>query len=85
VITPETERTRAEHGWCLQLKSSQAFAYYTSLLEKRYTIAMRDVVAVNPPASREYHAGYAAGLTEALTILEKRYKELAGEVERIES
>lgn len=84
-MIPADDRIRTEHGWCLQLKTSQAFRYYLDELEKRFKIAMRETCAASPTAERAYHAGQLAALTEASTLIEKRYKELAKQVEVIES
>jgi len=78
-----SERDRVEHGWCLQLKGSQAFAYYTKQLQDRMEHAHREVCAENSP-SREYHAGRLAAYGDALTLLDKRYTELARIVEVVE-
>lgn len=84
-MKPADDRIRTEHGWCLQLKTSQAFRYFLDELEKRYRIAMRETCAAEPTAERAYHAGQLAAFTEASTLIEKKYKELAQLVEVIES
>ena len=79
------ERVRVEHSWCLQLKGSQAFAFFLAEVEKRFKVAMREVCAEAPSGSREFHAGRLSALTEAATLIEKKYAELAKQVEVFES
>lgn len=79
-----TQRQRTEHGWLLQLRTSQAFAYYLSEVEKRAKLAMREVCAEDPKGTREFHAGRLSALTEAAALVEKKYKELKPLVEVVE-
>lgn len=79
-----SERQRVEHGWLLQLKTSQAFAFYLSELEKRMRVAMREVCAEIPQGSREFHAGRLSALSDAHTLVDKKYAELAKIVEVVE-
>jgi len=77
-------RMRVEHGWCLNLKTSQAFRFFLSELEQRQRVAMREVCAEAPSGSREFQAGRLSALAEAATLIDKKYAELAKHVEKVE-
>jgi hypothetical protein len=66
------------------LRTSQAFAFYLSEVEKRAKLAMREVCAEIPQGEREFHAGRLSALTEVAALVEKNYKVLKPLVEVVE-
>lgn len=79
-----TNQERVEHGWCLQLRQSQAFAYFLEGVQKRLSIAQREVCATHSP-NRDFEAGRLSAFVEASQLIERRYLELRKVVEVVVS
>ena len=75
-----TERERAEHGWCNQLRNAQSFRFYIDEMQRRHGVAHRNVCAATAP-SREYEAGRLSAFAEAMAFVDNKYDSLRTIVE----
>lgn len=78
-----TESDRTEHSYCVRLMGSDAFRWYADYLQSRKDAAVSATIG-RASDSREYNAGRAAGLEEALMLVSRRYAKLKDLVEVIE-
>lgn len=81
-MPPKNEQREREqqHGWCVQLRGAQAFAYYLAEVAQLAKVAQRNVCA-RDAANRDFEAGRLSAFLESSMVIDRKYNELKPFVE----